>query len=274
MSGQGWGWPVGLCASASQLNSVSPHLPILVFISPGSLSPPPPLSFVSLSSSLWVSVPHLCTPLSASLSLSLCPLSPCPFLSCVHSSSGSRTARIQLRFILWSPKCGASGPRTWWCQCWGGQGAPSSRPGCRTCCDAGWCGLPRAQVTGGVGLCLLAPPSPPLPWNACLLPCRLCVAFVSLSGLFLCLCVVSGPHHYSLCPCVGAWIVTGGLHKGIGRHVGAAVRDHQTASTGGSKVVAMGVAPWGVVRNRDTLTNPKVGFGVLEGGAGGLEPPV
>uniref|UniRef100_A0A8C5KI27 Transient receptor potential cation channel, subfamily M, member 4 n=1 Tax=Jaculus jaculus TaxID=51337 RepID=A0A8C5KI27_JACJA len=58
----------------------------------------------------------------------------------------------------------------------------------------------------------------------------------------------------------GAWIVTGGLHTGIGRHVGVAVRDHQTASTGGSKVVAMGVAPWGVVRNRDTLTNPKGSF--------------
>ncbi|XP_062033152.1 transient receptor potential cation channel subfamily M member 4 isoform X1 [Lepus europaeus] len=58
----------------------------------------------------------------------------------------------------------------------------------------------------------------------------------------------------------GAWIVTGGLHTGIGRHVGVAVRDHQTASTGGSKVVAMGVAPWGVVRNRNTLTNPKGSF--------------
>ncbi|XP_057568822.1 transient receptor potential cation channel subfamily M member 4 isoform X2 [Hippopotamus amphibius kiboko] len=58
----------------------------------------------------------------------------------------------------------------------------------------------------------------------------------------------------------GAWIVTGGLHKGIGRHVGAAVRDHQMASTGSNKVVAMGVAPWGVVRNRDTLTNPKGSF--------------
>ncbi|XP_045148571.1 transient receptor potential cation channel subfamily M member 4, partial [Echinops telfairi] len=57
----------------------------------------------------------------------------------------------------------------------------------------------------------------------------------------------------------GAWIVTGGLHQGIGRHVGVAVRDHQTASTGGSKVIAMGVAPWGVVRNRDTLVNAKVG---------------
>lgn len=62
----------------------------------------------------------------------------------------------------------------------------------------------------------------------------------------------------------GAWIVTGGLHTGIGRHVGVAVRDHQMASTGGSKVVAMGVAPWGVVRNRDMLINPKVGMGVRE----------
>ncbi|XP_030877496.1 transient receptor potential cation channel subfamily M member 4 [Leptonychotes weddellii] len=58
----------------------------------------------------------------------------------------------------------------------------------------------------------------------------------------------------------GAWIVTGGLHRGIGRHVGVAVRDHQTASTGGTKVIAMGMAPWGVVRNRDTLTNPKGSF--------------
>lgn len=58
----------------------------------------------------------------------------------------------------------------------------------------------------------------------------------------------------------GAWIVTGGLHTGIGRHVGVAVRDHQTASTGSSKVVAMGVAPWGVVRNRDMLINPKGSF--------------
>uniref|UniRef100_I3N7G7 Transient receptor potential cation channel subfamily M member 4 n=1 Tax=Ictidomys tridecemlineatus TaxID=43179 RepID=I3N7G7_ICTTR len=58
----------------------------------------------------------------------------------------------------------------------------------------------------------------------------------------------------------GAWIVTGGLHTGIGRHVGVAVRDHQTASTGGTNVVAMGVAPWGVVRNRDSLTDPKGSF--------------
>lgn len=46
--------------------------------------------------------------------------------------------------------------------------------------------------------------------------------------------------------------------------MGVAVRDHQMASTGGSKVVAMGVAPWGVVRNRDMLINPKVGTGFRE----------
>lgn len=60
----------------------------------------------------------------------------------------------------------------------------------------------------------------------------------------------------------GAWVVTGGLHTGIGRHVGVAVRDHQMASTGGAKVVAMGVAPWGLVRNRETLINPKGSFPV------------
>lgn len=100
--------------------------------------------------------------------------------------------------------------------------------------------------------------------------------FVSLSSLCLSLhACVSLDLTTSLCRCVGAWIVTGGLHKGIGRHVGVAVRDHQTARTGGNKVVAMGVAPWGVVRNRDTLINPKVGLRVLDKeGVGGQESGV
>ncbi|XP_036861760.1 transient receptor potential cation channel subfamily M member 4 isoform X2 [Manis javanica] len=42
----------------------------------------------------------------------------------------------------------------------------------------------------------------------------------------------------------GAWIVTGGLHRSIGRHVGAAVRDHQTASTGGTKGSFPARYPW------------------------------
>uniref|UniRef100_A0A8C3XQV9 TRPM SLOG domain-containing protein n=1 Tax=Chelydra serpentina TaxID=8475 RepID=A0A8C3XQV9_CHESE len=57
----------------------------------------------------------------------------------------------------------------------------------------------------------------------------------------------------------GAWIMTGGLQAGIGRHVGEAVRDHATASTSPcARVVAMGIAPWGVVANREALVNPKV----------------
>ena len=122
------------------------------------------------------------------------------------------------------------------------------------------------------------PPSPPTSLECLSSPlpslCGFCLTLRSLS-VSLHQPALSLDLTTTLCPCVGAWIVTGGLHKGIGRHVGAAVRDHQTASTGGSKVVAMGVAPWGVVRNRYTLTNPKVGFGVLEeGGTGGLESRV
>uniref|UniRef100_G3VAA5 Transient receptor potential cation channel subfamily M member 4 n=1 Tax=Sarcophilus harrisii TaxID=9305 RepID=G3VAA5_SARHA len=55
----------------------------------------------------------------------------------------------------------------------------------------------------------------------------------------------------------GAWIMTGGLHMGISRHVGVAVQDHNMAGSGSTKVVAMGVAPWGVVRHWETLINPK-----------------
>lgn len=101
-------------------------------------------------------------------------------------------------------------------------------------------------MTTGIGNCLSWAASPLLPWldHIAPLPC-LCSLFPTLSL----------PLSYT-----GAWIVTGGLHTGIGRHVGVAVRDHQTASTGSSKVVAMGVAPWGVVRNRDMLINPKVGM--------------
>ncbi|XP_074075869.1 transient receptor potential cation channel subfamily M member 4 isoform X2 [Macrotis lagotis] len=69
----------------------------------------------------------------------------------------------------------------------------------------------------------------------------------------------------------GAWIVTGGLHTGIGRHVGVAVQDHNTAGTGSTKVVAMGVAPWGVVRGREALVNPKGLYPARYHWQGGLE---
>lgn len=83
------------------------------------------------------------------LSLSLCP--PCVSSSCVHSSSGCLTAQILPLCTVSSPALGAFVLQTWWCQCWGGRGALCSRPGCRTFCVVGWCELPRAQVTTGVG---------------------------------------------------------------------------------------------------------------------------
>ncbi|KAG8433963.1 hypothetical protein GDO86_012355 [Hymenochirus boettgeri] len=56
----------------------------------------------------------------------------------------------------------------------------------------------------------------------------------------------------------GAWIMTGGMQVGIGKYVGEAVRDHATASSNSrTKVVAMGIAPWGMVHNRKSLVNPK-----------------
>ncbi|CAH2318941.1 transient receptor potential cation channel subfamily M member 4 [Pelobates cultripes] len=56
----------------------------------------------------------------------------------------------------------------------------------------------------------------------------------------------------------GAWIMTGGMQVGIGKYVGEAVRDHATANFNSrTKVVAMGIAPWGIVHNRQSLVNPK-----------------
>ncbi|XP_035254062.1 transient receptor potential cation channel subfamily M member 4a isoform X2 [Anguilla anguilla] len=60
----------------------------------------------------------------------------------------------------------------------------------------------------------------------------------------------------------GAWILTGGLREGVGRCVGEAVRDHSTAASSFSqtKVVALGIAPWGLVHNRQQLVNPQGSF--------------
>ncbi|XP_058269985.1 transient receptor potential cation channel subfamily M member 4a isoform X1 [Hemibagrus wyckioides] len=58
----------------------------------------------------------------------------------------------------------------------------------------------------------------------------------------------------------GAWIMTGGLSEGVGRCVGEAVRDHGTAAASQSKVVALGVAPWGLVNNRQQLINAEGSF--------------
>uniref|UniRef100_A0A8C1MIE2 Transient receptor potential cation channel, subfamily M, member 2 n=1 Tax=Cyprinus carpio TaxID=7962 RepID=A0A8C1MIE2_CYPCA len=56
----------------------------------------------------------------------------------------------------------------------------------------------------------------------------------------------------------GAWILTGGTHTGVMKHVGMAVRDY-TLSSGltEGQIVVIGVAPWGVIHKQEDLINPK-----------------
>ncbi|XP_051242794.1 transient receptor potential cation channel subfamily M member 4a [Dicentrarchus labrax] len=60
----------------------------------------------------------------------------------------------------------------------------------------------------------------------------------------------------------GAWILTGGLREGISRCVGEAVRDHGAAAPALSrkKVIAVGLAPWGLVHNRQQLVQAQGSF--------------
>ncbi|XP_068580928.1 transient receptor potential cation channel subfamily M member 4a [Cebidichthys violaceus] len=60
----------------------------------------------------------------------------------------------------------------------------------------------------------------------------------------------------------GAWILTGGLREGVARCVGEAVRDHGAAAPAISKkkVIAVGMAPWGLVHNRQQLVNAQGSF--------------
>nr|7MBP_A Chain A, Transient receptor potential melastatin 5 [Danio rerio]7MBP_B Chain B, Transient receptor potential melastatin 5 [Danio rerio]7MBP_C Chain C, Transient receptor potential melastatin 5 [Danio rerio]7MBP_D Chain D, Transient receptor potential melastatin 5 [Danio rerio]7MBQ_A Chain A, Transient receptor potential melastatin 5 [Danio rerio]7MBQ_B Chain B, Transient receptor potential melastatin 5 [Danio rerio]7MBQ_C Chain C, Transient receptor potential melastatin 5 [Danio rerio]7MB len=56
----------------------------------------------------------------------------------------------------------------------------------------------------------------------------------------------------------GAWILTSGLRFGITKNLGQAVRDHSLASTSPKvRVVAIGIAPWNMIQNRDLLLSAK-----------------
>ncbi|VDO02104.1 unnamed protein product [Rodentolepis nana] len=50
----------------------------------------------------------------------------------------------------------------------------------------------------------------------------------------------------------GAWVITNGLDAGVTRHVGEALGEE--VHVRGSKIVALGIAPWGVVQQRNMLT--------------------
>ncbi|XP_063052352.1 transient receptor potential cation channel subfamily M member 1b [Engraulis encrasicolus] len=54
----------------------------------------------------------------------------------------------------------------------------------------------------------------------------------------------------------GAWIFTGGVSTGVIRHVGDALRDHSSKSRG--KVCAIGIAPWGILENKEDLLGKDV----------------
>ncbi|XP_052253945.1 transient receptor potential cation channel subfamily M member-like 2 isoform X3 [Dreissena polymorpha] len=55
----------------------------------------------------------------------------------------------------------------------------------------------------------------------------------------------------------GAWIVTGGTHAGVMKHVGEAVKDFGIASTSKNPIISIGIAPWGCIQNRESLIEEK-----------------
>ncbi|XP_075920424.1 transient receptor potential cation channel subfamily M member 3-like isoform X4 [Petromyzon marinus] len=54
----------------------------------------------------------------------------------------------------------------------------------------------------------------------------------------------------------GAWIFTQGVNTGVIRHVGDALKDHSSKSRG--KICTVGLAPWGIVENKDDLVGKDV----------------
>ncbi|KAM3626264.1 uncharacterized protein V6R79_025949 [Siganus canaliculatus] len=54
----------------------------------------------------------------------------------------------------------------------------------------------------------------------------------------------------------GAWIFTGGVSTGVIRHVGDALKDHSSKSRG--KVCSIGIAPWGIIENKEDLVGKDV----------------
>uniref|UniRef100_A0A6Q2XII3 Transient receptor potential cation channel, subfamily M, member 7 n=1 Tax=Esox lucius TaxID=8010 RepID=A0A6Q2XII3_ESOLU len=49
----------------------------------------------------------------------------------------------------------------------------------------------------------------------------------------------------------GAWILTGGVNTGVAKHVGDALKEHCSRSS--KKICTIGIAPWGVIENREDL---------------------
>nr|XP_014345762.1 PREDICTED: transient receptor potential cation channel subfamily M member 2 [Latimeria chalumnae] len=59
----------------------------------------------------------------------------------------------------------------------------------------------------------------------------------------------------------GAWIITGGSNAGVMKHVGKAIRDYTMGSCSkDGKIVAIGIATWGTVYNRESLLSKEEKF--------------
>lgn len=51
----------------------------------------------------------------------------------------------------------------------------------------------------------------------------------------------------------GAWIFTGGTHYGLMKYIGEVVRDNTISLSSEENVVAIGIAAWGMISNRESL---------------------
>lgn len=60
----------------------------------------------------------------------------------------------------------------------------------------------------------------------------------------------------------GAWIITGGTHAGVMKHVGEAIRDFSRGEEE-SEIVLIGIATWGIVHNRKSLLSKAGGAPAL-----------
>ncbi|XP_052803076.1 transient receptor potential cation channel subfamily M member 2-like [Mya arenaria] len=60
---------------------------------------------------------------------------------------------------------------------------------------------------------------------------------------------------HGLMKTTGAWVVTGGTNAGVMKHVGEAVRDSGIASMSKNQVIAIAIASWGCVKNKEALIN-------------------
>ena len=55
-----------------------------------------------------------------------------------------------------------------------------------------------------------------------------------------------------------SWIISSGLHSGIGELVGSALHEYQLIRRG--RIRAVGIAPWGIVDNREDLKHQGKSF--------------